>query len=89
MNAELTRNGLSRIIIPTLYHPQYVDCARVLTRTNEPGGFVKSLAKMARWSHKFDYSNLDNAITMMRTTNALEESPAAYKLLNADGSPET
>jgi hypothetical protein len=89
MNAELTRNGLSRIIIPTLYHPQYVDCARALTRTNEPGGFVKSLAKMARWSHKFDYSNLDNAITMMRTTNALEESPAAYKLLNADGSPET
>jgi hypothetical protein len=50
MNAELTRSGLSRIIVPTLYHPQYVDCARALTRKNVPKGFVDSLAKMARWS---------------------------------------
>jgi len=86
MNAELTRTGLARIIIPTLYHPQYVDCARALTRSNEPGGFVKSLVNMARWSSQLDYSNLDALIATIRMTNALEESPAAYKLLNADGS---
>jgi len=50
MNAELTRAGVSRIIIPTLYHPQYVDCARALTRAQTPEGFVHSLAKMAQWS---------------------------------------
>ncbi|ROZ66775.1 cell filamentation protein Fic [Ramlibacter sp. WS9] len=88
MNAELTRTGLSRIIIPTLYHPQYVDCARALTRGNDPSGFVRSLAKMARWASQFDYSNLDALITTLRGTNALEESPAQFRLLNADGSYE-
>jgi len=63
-----------------------VDCARALTRSNAPGGFVKSLVNMARWSSQLDYANLDALIASIRMTNALEESPAAYKLLNADGS---
>jgi len=88
MNAELTRNGLGRIIIPTLYHPQYVDCARALTRGNDPTGFVRSLAKMAKWTHQFDYAGLDAVIETLRRTNALEESPAQFRLLNADGTTE-
>ena len=88
MNSELTRTGLSRIIIPTLYHPQYVDCARALTRRNDPAGFARSLAKMARWASQFDYTNLDALIAALRATNALEESPAQNRLLNADGSYE-
>lgn len=63
--------------------------ARAITRTNEPSGFVKSLVNMARWSSKLDYSNLDALIATIRATNALEESPAAYKLLNVDGSVQT
>jgi len=89
MNAELSRTGLARIIVPTLYHPQYVDCARALTRANEPAGFVRSLAKMARWSSRFDYSDLDALIAVLRKTNALEESPTQFRLLNADGTSET
>lgn len=84
MNAELTRAGCSRIIIPTLYHPQYVDCARALTRGNDPKGFVQSLAKMARWSSQFDFTDLDELISILQATNALEESPAQYRLLNKD-----
>lgn len=88
MNAELTRTGVGRIIVPTLYHPQYVDCARALTRGNDPSGFVRSLAKMAHWTSRFDYSNLPVLIMSLRSTHALEESPAQYRLLNADGSPQ-
>jgi hypothetical protein len=88
MNAELSRVGLSRIVIPTLFHPQYVDFARVLTRQNEASGFVRSLAKMARWSSQFDYNDLDEVIAAIRKTNALEESPAQYRLLNLDGTSE-
>lgn len=86
MNAELTRSGASRIIIPTLYHLQYVDCARALTRKNEPQGFVQALAKMARWSSQFNYEGLDLLIDEVRKTNALEESPVEFQLLNLDGS---
>ena len=86
MNAELTRAGVSRIIVPTLYHPQYVDCARALTRGQTPDGLVHSLAKMAQWTSQFDYSDLDALITALRKSNALEESPVEFRLLNADGS---
>lgn len=85
MNSELSRVGLRRIIIPTLYHPQYVDCARALTRGNDPVGFVRSLAKMARWCSQFNYADLDLLISALKQTNALEESPAQYRLLNMDG----
>jgi fido (protein-threonine AMPylation protein) len=87
MNAELTRVGLARVIIPTLFHPQYVDCARALTRKNDPTGFVRSIVKMVHWCNQFDYSDIDALIQAIRNTNALEESPVEYKLLNREGSP--
>jgi hypothetical protein len=88
MNAELSRVGLQRIIIPTLFHPQYIDCVRVLTRQNQPAEFVRSLAKMARWCAQFSYADLDLLIAQLKQSNALEESPAQYQLLNNDGSRE-
>jgi len=81
MNAELSRLGLCRIIIPTLFHPQYVDCQRALTRANEPDGFIKALAVAARWCAGFDYLDLPRLIAALRATNAFEESPTQYKLL--------
>ncbi|GAP36207.1 fic family protein [Piscinibacter sakaiensis] len=85
MNAELSRVGLNRIIIPTLYHLQYVDCARALTRGNEPTGFIKALAGMAVWCSEFAYDELDGLIAAIRRTHALEESPVRYRLLRANG----
>jgi hypothetical protein len=86
MNAELSRLGLCRVIIPTLYHPQYVDCAKQLTLQNEPTGYVDAIAKMARWCAQFDYSDVKALIEQLRRTNALEESLIRFKLLNLDGS---
>lgn len=85
MNAELSRFGLHRIIIPTLFYPQYVDCARTLTRSNSTEGFVSSLSKMATWCSQFDYADLDALIARIRQTNAFEESPVRYQLKNLDG----
>lgn len=82
MNAELSRLGLCRIIIPTLFHPQYVDCQRALTRANEPEGFIKALAFAARWCAGFSYAGLPALIASLRATNAFEESPTQYKLLS-------
>lgn len=85
MNAELSRTGLHRIIVPTLFHPQFVDCLRKLTRDNEPADFVRSLAKMARWCVQFDYGDLDVVIENLKKTHAMEESPAQFQLHNIDG----
>lgn len=81
MNAELSRLGLCRIIIPTLFHTQYVDCQRALTRSNEPTGFIKALTFAAQWCAGFDYADLPTLIANLKGTNAFEESPVQYKLL--------
>jgi hypothetical protein len=81
MNAELSRLGLCRIIIPTLFHPQYVDCQRALTRANEPDGFIKALAFAVQWCASFSYTDLPSLIASLKNTNAFEESPVQYKLL--------
>lgn len=75
LNAELSRLGRCRVIIPTLFHPQYIDCTRQLTRQNDPAGFVSAIARMARWCAQFSYSDLDNLIEALRACNAFEESP--------------
>ncbi len=41
MNAELSRGERARIIIPTLFHPQFVDCLRALTK--RPSGSRSSV----------------------------------------------
>ena len=87
MNAELSRLGLCRIVIPTLFHPQYVDCQRALTRANDPDGFIKALSVAARWCSRFDYLDLARLIADLRATNAFEESPAQYKLLDPPAGP--
>ena len=87
MNAELSRSGEARIIIPTLFHEEYVDCQRQLTRQDEPAGFIKSLALMQRWTTAFDFSNVDALIAAIKGTNALEQSRAQFKLTMPDKSP--
>jgi hypothetical protein len=41
---------------------------------------------MERWSSQFNFERLDLLIDEVRKTNALEESPIEFQLLNLDGS---
>ena len=86
MNAELSRSGEARIIIPTLLHEEYVDCQRQLTHQNEPAGFIKALSLMQRWTAAFDFSNDDALIEAIKATHALEHSRAQFKLSMPDNS---
>jgi hypothetical protein len=86
MNAELSRMGLSRIIIPTLFHPQYVDSKKQLTQNNDPSGYVNALVRMAKWTIQFNYEDeLKKLVISFQSCNAMEESPVNYRLLNLDG----
>jgi hypothetical protein len=87
MNAELSRHGEARIIIPTLFHEEYVDCQRQLSIQNEPSGFIKVLALMQNWTAAFDYSNDAALIEAITRTNAMERSRSQFKLTMPDGSP--
>ena len=87
MNAELSRAGEARIIIPTLFHEEYVDCERQLSRQDDPTGFVRVLPLMQAWTVAFDYTDTDALIAAVTRTNALERSRAQFRLLMPDGSP--
>jgi len=87
MNAELSRCGEARIIIPTLFHEEYVDCQRQLSRQNDPAGLLRALALIQGWTVAFDYSDVDRLIEAVKKTNALERSRAQFKLTMPNGSP--
>lgn len=87
MNAELSRTGEARIIIPTLFHEEYVDCQRQLSRQNEPIGIIHALTLMQRWTIAFDFSEVNILIDAVKKTNALERSRVEFRLTMLDGSP--
>ena len=86
MNAELSRTGECRIIIPTLYHEEYVDCQRQLSNQNEPAGHIRVLTLMQAWTGAFDYSDRNALLAAIKKTNAEEHSRAQFNLTMPDGS---
>jgi len=85
MNAELSRCGESRIIIPTLFHEEYVDCQRQLSRQNDADGLLRALVLIQGWTVAFDYQDVDRLIEAVKRTNGLERSRAQFKLTMPDG----
>ena len=81
MNAELSVARQCRIIVPTLFREEYLDCLRVLTREGQPAPFVEAMEKMHAWTAAFRYENLDEVIAAMRACNAFEKSRTRFKLL--------
>lgn len=81
MNAELSVAGACRIIIPTLFREEYMDCLRVLTREGNPTPFLMAMQKIHDWTAAFDYENLDAVIDRMKACNAFERSLVQFRLL--------
>ena len=82
MNAELTVVNSCRIIVPTLFREEYLDCLRVLTREGNPQSFLEAVQFIHAWTAGFDYENLDLVIEKMAACNAFEKSRVQYKLLS-------
>lgn len=81
MNAELSAADGCRIIVPTLYREEYLDCLRELTRNQHAEPFLKVMSHLHDWTSRFDYQDLDQVIDTMRRCNAFERSRVQFKLL--------
>lgn len=81
MNAELSVVNSCRIIVPTLFREEYLDCLRVLTREGNPKPFLDGMQWIHEWTAAFDYENLDEVIADMQLFNAFEKSRVQHKLL--------
>lgn len=81
MNAELSAVKACRIIVPTLFREEYLDCLRVLTRDGNPRPFLDAMQRIHAWTAAFDYGDLDQVIAAMKACNAFEKSRVQFKLL--------
>jgi Fic family protein len=81
MNAELSAAGECRIVVPTLFREEYLDCLRVLTREGNPAPFLAAMQLIHRWTAAFKYDDLDRVIAEMKGCNAFEKSRIQHKLL--------
>ena len=84
-NTELSRLGRCRIIIPTLFHEQYVDAQRALTRNDDPKPLAQAMRRIAEWTTLFDYQDLKQVELTMQQARAFEEDPREFKLLTPSG----
>jgi hypothetical protein len=87
MNAELTVASACRVIVPTLFREEYLDCLRVLSRNAEPKPFIAAMQRIHRWTAAFDYEELDRTIEQMAACNAFEKSLVQFKLLFPEPPP--
>jgi hypothetical protein len=89
MNAELSVVNASRIIVPTLFREEYLDCLRLLTRDGQAEPFMAAMQKIQQWTAAFHYQDLDEAIDQMTDCNAFERSRSQFKLLAPGSQPPT
>jgi hypothetical protein len=85
MNSELSAAGELRIIVPTLYREQYLDCLRELTRAARTQPYLDAMTNIQRWTAAFSYGDLDATIDLMRRCNAFERSLVKHRLLWPEG----
>ena len=61
MNAELTATGQSKIIVPTVFRPDYIGALRRLSRDGDPDVLVAALMRLwdfSRWLSTGDFETL-------------------------------
>ncbi|MBA4316385.1 MAG: cell filamentation protein Fic [Alcaligenaceae bacterium] len=82
MNSELSVVGACRIIIPTLFREEYLDCLRELSREGNPIPFISAMQRIQAWTAAFVYDDLDAVIEKMKRCNAFERSLVQHRLLD-------
>ena len=65
MNAELTAAGQAKIIVPTVFRPDYIGALRRLSRDRDPDVLVSAMSRLwdySRWLSSGDFETLKNRL---------------------------
>ncbi len=73
MNAELVKQGQTKIIIPTVYRDDYIGAIRKLTRQEDPKAYVKMLLQAHEFSATIVGDNMDEMEKHLTESNAFRE----------------
>lgn len=81
MNADLHAASAARIIIPTVFRDNYLAALRSLSRTGDPGAYVRMLSYAWQFTSEIDFSDRSAAVVQMARCNAFSEDEANDRLL--------
>jgi len=73
MNAELVKQGQTKIIIPTVYRDDYVGALRRLTRQNDPSAFIRMMERAWEFSATIYGEAMDAMEKHLGLSNAFKE----------------
>lgn len=79
LNAELTSNGLSKIIIPTVFRENYLGTLKKLTKQGESSTYIKMLLRAYEFSATVHLEDMNKMELYLKQCDAFEE-PALIKL---------
>ncbi|MBC6112782.1 Fic family protein [Pedobacter sp. CCM 8938] len=73
MNAELSRAGQSKIIIPTVFRIDYIGALRQLTRNSNPDVYIRMLQRAHLFSGTIKGEEIDEMQLILENSNAFIE----------------
>ncbi|TRX03729.1 Fic family protein [Flavobacterium gawalongense] len=73
MNAELVKEGQSKIIIPTVFREDYLGGLRQLTRRSEPDTYIRMLQRAQLFSTSLSGQDLNGMKHVLVQSNAFKE----------------
>ena len=79
MNAELAAEGEERILIPTVYHGNYVAAQRALTHNSVPEPLIRTLDYAQRWTAAVDWHTVEATARELEACNAFLDSHSAER----------
>ena len=77
MNAELAAGGEERILIPTVYHGNYIAAQRALSHNGVPTPLIQTLDYAQRWTAAVDWCSVRDTARELAACNAFLESGSA------------
>jgi hypothetical protein len=73
MNAELSKNNQSKIIIPNVYRDDYLGALRKLSRQKEPSDYIRMLERAHLFSSTIYGNNFEEFMYKLERSNAFKE----------------
>ncbi|MBN8707285.1 MAG: Fic family protein [Bacteroidetes bacterium] len=84
MNAELTKEGQTKIIIPTVYREDYVGALRRLSRQNDPSAYIHMITRAWEFSETIIGDDMVAMEKLLDASNAFKEhDKAMLKILHS------
>ncbi len=73
MNAEFTKQGQSKIIIPTVFREDYILALRKLTRQKDPTAYIRMMKRAHDFSATIVSENIEEMENQLLDSNAFKE----------------